>query len=245
MSSQNPYNEWDQPEGLNPRGTLVVLPGRGEQPGLYRRFGSRLAADAYQVRAVGDATVDVEAVSAQVKDILGPDGANSPKVLIGSDSGALLAVRLVASGSVEVDALVLAGLPDLDTDISLEPEEERQARASCPTHRGLLRDSGMLEYGALTADRIPEALRQPVDLSAVRVPVLAVHGADDAIYPVESARKTYAGLPNVQLITVADGRHDVLNAINHRSVAASVVLFLERLRLGSDLPAIIRSEELP
>lgn len=34
---------WDEPAGPAPRGTLIVLPGRGETPTSYRRFGRRLA----------------------------------------------------------------------------------------------------------------------------------------------------------------------------------------------------------
>ena len=37
---------------------------------------------------------------------------------------------------------------------------------------------------------------------------------------------------------VADGRHDILNDASHRSVAASVVLFLERLRVGAEKPLV-------
>lgn len=40
------------PEGLLTRGTVVVVPGRGETPATYTRFGRRLAADAYRVRVV-------------------------------------------------------------------------------------------------------------------------------------------------------------------------------------------------
>jgi alpha-beta hydrolase superfamily lysophospholipase len=45
-----------EPEGLKARGTLIVIPGRGEQPAVYTRFGQRLANDAYRVLVVGDPT---------------------------------------------------------------------------------------------------------------------------------------------------------------------------------------------
>jgi len=32
---------WREPDGIAPRGTLVLIPGRGEQPVLYTRFGRR------------------------------------------------------------------------------------------------------------------------------------------------------------------------------------------------------------
>ena len=40
------------------------------------------------------------------------------------------------------------------------------------------------------------------------------------------------------------GRHDALNDLTHRTVAAAVVQFLERLRLGPGLPRIAVSETL-
>ena len=240
---------WDEPPGLAPRGTVVVLAGRGERPGVYERFGRRLAADAYRVRAVGDATADagVEAVSLQVKSLLEESGRPGPLVLAGSDTGALLALRLVALGSVTVDGLILAGLPDitLDTGPDTGPDAaaEPELRASCPTHQKLLRDTdrGLFQTGALTRERIPAELREPIEDTAagVAVPVLGLHGDNDQLSPLAQVHARYAGLPHAELLTVADGRHDVLNAANHRSVAASVVLWLERLRLGAELPPIV------
>jgi alpha-beta hydrolase superfamily lysophospholipase len=249
---------WDEPPGLAPRGTVVVLAGRGERPGLYERFGRRLAADAYRVRAVGDATADVEAVSLQVKTLLEEPGRPGPVVLAGSDTGALLALRLVALGSVTVDGLILAGLPDPELDISIgsaidgtfdtsiDGADEAELRASCPTHQKLLRDTDrdLFRTGALTRERIPATLREPVDAAGVAVPVLGLHGDNDQVSPLAQVLVRYARLPHTQLLTVVDGRHDVLNAANHRSVAASVVLWLERLRLGAELPPIVTPPQI-
>jgi alpha-beta hydrolase superfamily lysophospholipase len=236
-SATNPEGPltWDEPPGLAPRGTIVVLPGRGEQPGLYERFGRRLAADAYRVRVVGDATADVDAVGVGVKALVDEADRPGPVVLVGSDTGALLALRLVALGSVTVDGLVLAGLPDPDRDTAVAAEAEPALRASCPTHQKLLRDTerGLFEAGALTGERIPEVLRERVDPAAVTVPVLGLHGANDQVSPLDEITARYAGLAAAELLGVEDGRHDVLNAGHHRSVAASVVLWLERLRLGT------------
>ena len=46
-----PVIGWNEPDGLIPRGTVIVIPGRGELPALYERFGRRLAADAYRILA--------------------------------------------------------------------------------------------------------------------------------------------------------------------------------------------------
>lgn len=250
-SATNPEGPltWDEPPGLAPRGTVVVLPGRGERPGLYERFGRRLAADAYRVRVVGDATSDVDAVGVGVKALVEEADRPGPVVLVGSDTGALLALRLVALGSVTVDGLVLAGLPAPGRDTAVSAEAEPELRASCPTHQKLLRDTerGLFEAGALTGERIPEVLREPVEPAAVTVPVLGLHGANDQVSPLDAVTARYAGLATAELLSVEDGRHDVLNAAQHRSVAASVVLWLERLRLGTtsgttsgtELPSVV------
>ncbi|MZG13854.1 alpha/beta hydrolase, partial [Streptomyces sp. SID5914] len=46
------YTDHHTPQGLRTRGTVVVVPGRGESHATYNRFGRRLAADAYRVRVV-------------------------------------------------------------------------------------------------------------------------------------------------------------------------------------------------
>jgi alpha-beta hydrolase superfamily lysophospholipase len=53
-----PVLTWTEPDGIACRGTLVVVPGRGEQPAHYERFGRRIAADGYRVHAVADPAVD-------------------------------------------------------------------------------------------------------------------------------------------------------------------------------------------
>ena len=40
---------WDVPAPVQPRGVLVVVPGRGEHPGVYERFGRRISSDGYLV----------------------------------------------------------------------------------------------------------------------------------------------------------------------------------------------------
>jgi alpha-beta hydrolase superfamily lysophospholipase len=238
---------WDEPAGITARGTLVLLPGRGEQPELYRRFGSRIAADGYRVRALPDPTGDLEAVTAQLKAVLtGPD-TTAPRIVVGVDTGALAALRVAATSSVPVDALILVGLPGSEHAVDGEPaswDEESQARASCPTHRGLIENEALVERGALTAQRIPQALRENVHLPALTLPVLGLHGDNDTISPIEGVLATYAQLPDARLVRVGDGRHDALNAAQHRSVAARVVQFLEALRTDPGAPPILHEVDL-
>lgn len=223
---------WDEPEGLAARGTLIVLAGRGEHGGVYERFGRRLAFDAYRVRALGDPVADPSVLDEAAK-LLADESLPGPKVLVGSDTGALYAARLAAEQTGGVDALVLAGLPTAAWH-SESWRAEVEARTSCPTHQARLANDPDFRRGAL--DETPELLEPRLD--RVRVPVLALHGEDDTVSPLAQALDTYTGHPGVRTVTLTGGRHDVLNDALHRTVAATVVLFLERLRLSPELPLI-------
>ncbi|MER5514243.1 lysophospholipase [Streptomyces sp. NPDC002763] len=222
---------WDEPEGLAARGTLIVLAGRGEHGGVYERFGRRLAFDAYRVRALGDPVAD-PAVLDEAAKLLADESLPGPKVLVGSDTGARYAVQLAAEPAPGVDALILAGLPTGPWTAG-GWETEIEARTGCPTHQGRLTGDPAFRRGAL--DETPDLPDLPWD--RVRVPVLALHGKDDVVSPLAAARAAYAGSP-AHLVEFAGGRHDVLNDALHRTAAATVVLFLERLRLSPGLPLI-------
>jgi alpha-beta hydrolase superfamily lysophospholipase len=252
MSQPVPHTataRWDEPEGLNPRGTVIVVPGRGELPGVYGRFARRLAADAYRVRAVANPADDPELAERQVREAAnGP----APVVLAGSDTGALFAVALVASGRLpEAAALVLAGLPVAESaggsaagqTAAVDAwDAELEARTACPTHRGRLAGD-ILRRGALY-EPLPGGWTEQADLTAVPVPVLGLHGAADPVSPLAAARERYAAAPHAELVSIAGGRHDAFNDITHRTAAATVVLFLERLRNGTALAPIAVRESL-
>ena len=239
---------WAEPAGIAPRGTLIVIPGRGEQPELYERFGRRIASDGYRVHVVADPTLDAALTTSQVLD---QAVEVHPFVLAGSDTGALFAAGLVASGQVTgVDALILAGLPVAAEagdagSASAEPaswDAELDSRTACPAHRGRLAGPG-LRRGALY-EPVPAGWAELADLGEIAQPVLFVHGTDDPVSSLAEARARYAAAPRAKLVTIAGGRHDTLNDITHRTVAATIVLFLERLRLSADLPLIAVSEKL-
>jgi predicted alpha/beta-hydrolase family hydrolase len=238
-----PIVTWTEPAGIAARGTLIVIPGRGEQPALYERFGRRIAADGYRVHAVPDPTEDAERTGSLVSGQLTDQGAPGPRVLVGSDTGALFAAGLAASGRVTgVDALVLAGLPTEASRDTGSWDEELDTRTACPTHRARLSAPG-LRRGALYGP-IPDGWAQQAALGAVAQPILGIHGTADPVSPLAAARARYAGASLAELVSIVGGRHDTLNDLTHRTVAATVVLFLERLRLGAGLPRIAVSETL-
>ena len=231
---------WHPAEGLLPRGTLVLLPGRGEHPGVYERFGRRLAADAYVVHVLDTAGLDQPATVAEVARLA--EGAPVPLVLAGSDTGALRALAAAVDPSLRIDALLLAGTALAADGASIADwEDELTARTACPTHRGRLDADPGFGRGTL-AEPVPAAFTQAADQAARQLgdlPVLLIHGDADAVSPVAEARRLASALPGAVLATVAGGRHDALNDISHRSVAATVVQWLERLRGGPRSPAVV------
>ena len=241
MSSALPVHSWDEPAGIAPRGTLVLLPGRGEHGGVYERFGRRISADGYRVRALGDASSDPEALTEAATKLLRDETHPGPRVLVGSDTGASHAARLAALGTPGLDALILAGLPA--GPHPAEPsdwEDELEQRTACPTHRGKLTADAAFRRGALAG---PTALESPA-LDGISVPVLGLHGAEDTVSPLGEVRRVFRGLPGAELVSLAGTRHDVLNDVTHRTAAATVLLFLERLRLDSGLAPIAVTEDL-
>ncbi|MGV9270657.1 alpha/beta hydrolase [Kitasatospora sp. NPDC003701] len=264
---------WEPAAGVTVRGTVLLLPGRGEHPGVYTRFGRRLAFDGYRVVArvapaariapagqvvpggqvspagqVAPAGQASPAAGAGLPDLAGPvaearDTAppGTPVVLAGSDTGALLA--LAAARHAAPDGLLLVGLPTAPVAGSADDAwtDELDARTSCPAHRGLLAADPDFRPGALGED-VPAALAEAAENAAPGVPALVVHGAADPVSPTATARR-FAGRLAAELVLVADGRHDALNDAAHRSVAAAVVQWLERLRGGPHLPAQIRTDD--
>lgn len=239
-SQETAVASWTEPEGVLARGTLIVVPGRGESPEVYERFGRRISADAYRVHVTADPAGDAARVEAQVKDLINGPG---PVVLAGSDTGALFAAGLAASGQVSgVDALILAGLPAGEAGPAAGWEEELGARTTCPTHRGRL-DGGLVRPGALY-EPVPEGWAERADLAKIAQPVLGLHGADDPVSPLADARARYAAAARAEFVSVTGTTHDALNGATHRTVAATVVQFLERLKASPDLTPIA-TRELP
>jgi alpha-beta hydrolase superfamily lysophospholipase len=235
---------FDGPEGPAPRATVIVVPGRGEQPGVYTRFGTRLAADAYPVHVVNDPVGREALVRAQIAAVLGAPGRPEPAVLVGSDTGALFAAGLLASGeATHVAGLVLAGLPVPEAP---EPaangwDGELDARSTCPTHRGRINDGELVRAGALY-EPVPDGWFERATLDRVGVPILGLHGQEDPISPLEAVRDAYAGAVEAELVSIAGAPHDVLNDRTHRTVAATTVLWLERLREQNGLAPLATRE---
>lgn len=208
------------------RGTLAVVAGRGERAGVYERFGRRLSSDGYTVAVFDE---DAEAASAWLSE-----ATDTPRVLVGSDAGAAAVLRLAAEGAT-VDAVVVAGTL-VDAELALPSAAERTA---CPLHLGVLTTEASTD-GVAAAEPLPA----PADLAAIEVPVLAVHGGADTVSPLAEVVDALRAVPDLEIVETVDGLHDALNDQSHRSVAASLVQWLERLRGGDVHAPIVRSHQI-
>ncbi|MDQ0772234.1 alpha-beta hydrolase superfamily lysophospholipase [Streptomyces aurantiacus] len=261
------YTDHHAPAGLRTRGTVIVVPGRGETRETYTRLGSRLAADAYRVRVIDAPDFDAADLADQL-DVLGvelaaagegtagEDGVARPVVLLGADTGALAVAALLGAdtGALAVaallgradapaggrpDAVVLAGLPGHATTAAGTWDDELDVRTSCPTHRGRLTDDTHVRRGSLN-EAVPDALLSAAHDSEADVPALILVGDADPLADHDALVRTAKSLPRARLSVVRGAHHDVLNDLQHRSVAAEIVTFLETLR--NDLVPLIAVE---
>jgi alpha-beta hydrolase superfamily lysophospholipase len=131
---------------------------------------------------------------------------------------------------------VLAGLPGYRSQRDGGWEDELDIRTHCPAHRGVLAGDGAVQRGKL-AGGVPDELLDAAYQSTADVPQLLLVGDADLLADHGAIARAAKALPAARLAVVRGGHHDILNDLQHRSVAAEVVAFLEALR--NDLtPAI-------
>jgi len=110
-----------EPTG-QPRGSVVVLPGRGESAEMFEPLAFRLSLDGYEVTYLGpgeDSTLALGECRVPGR----------PFALVGSDTGALRALTAAGSPALRADALVLLGLPLLYRPVAGEVPTEPPPRA--------------------------------------------------------------------------------------------------------------------
>lgn len=214
------------------RGRVLVLQGRGDAPAHYARLANRLAVDGYEVgiAQVPPAT-PTEAAAAWAAFV---EDTEQPQVVVAADTAAGFIVSVLAGSDAAVmpAAVVLAGLAVPGVPVAHPVvDETRELRSACPIHAGVVRSAGARALADSDIDPVwPEG--------AAALPVLAIHGAADAIAPLDDATALLAGW-HAEIVVVAGGLHDVLNDVAHRSVAAEIVQLLERLRLDAAAAPIL------
>jgi alpha-beta hydrolase superfamily lysophospholipase len=254
MNQPSDHSDFLGPDGLRTRGTVLVLPGRGETSATYARFGRRIAADSYRVRVLprqqsaestADALRQLGVALTRAVDGL-EDELVRPLVLVGADDAAATLAALLARGPSESawwpDAVVLAALPGYGVhDLAGEWEAELDIRTHCPVHRGVLSADSAIHRGALTT-AVDDELLDLAYGSTVDLPQLLLVGDADPLADRDALVRAAKALPSARLSVVHSAHHDVLNDLQHRSVAAEVITFLEAVRNGVPLQPIVTRE---
>ncbi|MGM7668619.1 alpha/beta hydrolase [Microbacterium sp. A93] len=223
-----------------PRGLIVVVQGRADAAQYYTRFGRRLAADGYVVRVPTHAAGSATEVAELWDNTIGPERPDGPVIAVTVDAGGgflaqTLRARLLTTPP---DGVVLTGLAldDPPPGAGTSSPADVTARSACPVHRAVVDHTPVdVLSDAHTATVLPR--------HQLETPTLVIHGSADEVSPLARLRETWTAGP-VELNVVSGGLHDVLNDVHHRSVAALIVSFAERLRLSPDAAEIILRESL-
>jgi acylglycerol lipase len=242
-------------EAAQPRAAVALLHGLAEHSGRYEHIGARLAGAGYsvytadlrghgrsdgfpgEVSGLADWLEDTDAMVARARDA----AAGRPVFAFGHSLGALIAAAYVARHPDAVDGLVLSGLAVLAGTALLASMADPEGQGIPPT--AISRDPKVVQAYVddelVFADRVsPEAnaaaLEAAIDVNQagdrLALPVLMVHGSDDAIADVEGARDLFDSLAasDKQLIVYDGLFHEVLNEPERDRVLDDVVAWLDR-----------------
>lgn len=195
------YRHWPVDE---PRAALVFLHGMGQHTGHYHRFASGLAGHGIELWGIDQAGHGLSE---------GTPGAPGDLADLADDAARLTAAAVAARPGLP---LVLMG-HSLGAAVAI----------------ALLRRTRAPFRGAVLCGTPKSVARQPesADFADPGFPVLAIHGADDRLAPLDGVRGWAAGVPGVELRVYPDAGHDLLHEKIHRTVTADVADFV----LGSTL----------
>jgi alpha-beta hydrolase superfamily lysophospholipase len=244
------YKAW---RAADPRASLVLLHGFGEHSGMYHRLGNRLTAENIDLWALdeighgltygerGDAG-SLDALvehGARLLDLAAGDGARRPIFLIGHSLGTSVAATLVATRQPAVSGLILSATafgPAMAAWCAHTPADQELALSigDCATDPFYV-DEMENDPLAFTSARHGTSVGTVIPASAAvlrqtplpaELPILLVHGTRDPLVEVQDARAVAAELPNARLVEF-DCLHDLLNDVEHRAVASTIVSFVE------------------
>ncbi|NUO57519.1 MAG: alpha/beta hydrolase [Hamadaea sp.] len=168
----------------------------------------------------------------------------APLVVIGADTAAAVVAALADRAEPEAAwwpaAVVLAGLPSYAVHEVGGWDDELDARTHCSVHRGVLSGDPAVQPGTL-AGPVPARLLDLAYQTESALPHLILSGDADPYADRDQLTSLARRLPLARLSVVRGAHHDVLNDLQHRTVAAEIVSFLEALRAGGPLRPIAHS----
>jgi acylglycerol lipase len=237
------------------KATVALIHGLAEHSQRYLHVMERLNAADYDVLAVdirGHGRSDgfpgnVGGLDDWVKDAAAlverarQDADGSQVFLLGHSLGALISATFVARDPGAVDGLVLSGIAVLAGTSLLAAMSDPDAPGMPP--EAVSRDpevvKAYVEDPRVFYDRVPPeanaaALTAAIEVNQsghlITVPVLMVHGSEDAIADVEGARELFAqlGSEDKELIVYDGLYHEVMNEPEQERVLDDVVAWLDR-----------------
>ena len=247
-------HEWPCPR---PRYVALIAHGYGEHAVRYAHVADHLVRHGASVYApdhlghgrsegeralverVDDMVGDLDAVARKARD----DHPDLPVVLIGHSMGGIVATRFAQLHPHRLAALVLSGpaiggsgaiaalltvdpIPDLPIDpsmLSRDPEVGRAYAEDALVWHGPFRRA--------TLEAMVSAVGAIADGPSLdRLPILWLHGEDDALVPLADTRPAVERLGGERLecIIYQGARHEVLNETNRAEVLAAVTAFIDR-----------------
>ncbi len=240
------YRHW---AAEDPRSAVVFLHGFGEHTGVYHRYAFALNARGIDVWAVdqrghglspgdrGDVgSIETSSALADaLTDVVAEARPGLPLVAAGHSFGAVVTLFRVLAAPDRYRAAVISGAPlapvadllDADSSFGLDPGW----LSADPFYLDALENDPLAFVdadGATLTRELDRAWdRFGAELPTLAVPTLAVHGTDDPIADVGAVRAYAEQVQPLSLIEIDGGRHDVLNDVAHRTVAAAVADFVD------------------
>lgn len=240
------YRHWAHPDA---RAALVFLHGFGEHSGLYHRFAAELGAhgiDLWALDEIGHGLTEGSrgqfgsfeqlVANAERLTALARAAADLPLAVGGHSVGSLVAVLAALEHPTDYVGVVASGAPLSPlpwlSEVSGETLElDPAALSSDPFYLDELENDPLAfttgDVVATLGAILPTAwARLDEELPNLSVPLLAVHGENDQIAPLEGVTAWSKRLPALQLEVIENAGHDVLNDMAHRRVADRVATFV-------------------
>lgn len=239
------YRHWPAAE---PRAAVVFLHGFGEHSGLYHRYGFALNAAGVDLwapdqfghglspgaRGQFGTIEDSIALAGAVAAAVAQRNPGLPVVAQGHSYGAIATLFGVLGDPDRYTAAVLSGAPlvpirelvDLNTTMNLDSS----GLSADPFYLDCI-DNDPLGFNSADTRAMTRELdrawdRLPTELMNLAVPTLAVHGGIDPIAAPGAVRAYAEQIPALEYREFPGARHDVLNDVSHREVAAAVINFI-------------------